>query len=64
MLTQIKRSLELYVPTCTQTKTQNRKHETTLYPCLDEALLFKSVKAREGEGNKTHDLARLGAYYT
>jgi len=45
-----------------QTKNQNEKHETTLSPCLDKALLFKENKQSEGkEETKENNLTRLGA---
>jgi len=53
MLREIKRNIELYVLTCMPTKNQNGKRETALPPCLDEALLFNSMKVREGRGKYT-----------
>ena len=32
-----------------QTNNQNSKHEATLPPCLNKALLFKGKKVREGK---------------
>jgi len=37
-----------------QTKNQNEKRRTTLPPCLDEALLFNSMKVKEGKDNKIY----------
>jgi len=50
---QIKGNQKLYALTCMQTNNQNEKHEATLPPCLDEALLFKGKRVRERKGNKT-----------
>jgi len=36
-----------------KTKNQTGKHETTLSPCLDKALLFRVRKLKEGEQKKT-----------
>ena len=50
---QTKRHLKLYALACMQANNQNKKHEATLPPCLNKALLFKGKKVREGKGNKT-----------
>jgi len=44
---QTKRNLKLYALTCMQANDQNEKHEATLPPCLNKALLFEGKK--EGE---------------
>jgi len=46
-----------------QSNNQNRKHESTLPPCLDKALLFKGKKGEEGK-TKENNLTRLGARHT
>jgi len=46
-----------------KTNNQNKKIETTLPPFLNEALLFKGKRVREG-GTKENNLTRLGAECT
>ena len=35
-----------------QTNNQNERHEATLPPCLNKALLCKGKKVREGKGKQ------------
>ena len=62
---QSKRNRKLYALTCMQTNNQNEKHEATLPPCLNKALLFKGKKVREGKWKaKENNFTRLGAKCT
>jgi len=46
-----------------KTNNQNKNIETPILLCLDETLLFKGTRVREG-GTKENNLIRLGAECT
>ena len=55
---QTKRILKLYALKCIQGNNQNRKHKTTLPPCLDKELLFKVRKKKEkGKGKQKRTIS-------